>query len=351
MLAANAKADFDLPKPPVSPDARIWEEIVGPVEPFLREVSESLLAQVDAFEPELADYARYALSSQGKQLRPALVALSGQAAGALNPDLVTAAVIIEMVHLATLVHDDVMDEATIRRSRPTLARQCGVSTSILVGDCLFAHALTLAAAFPTPEVCRAVAQATKVVCTGEILQNEQRLRVDLSREEYFRVLRMKTAELFALSCALGGRLAGASPREERALREYGMALGTAYQVYDDCVDLFGREEAEGKSLGVDAANGKVTLPIIVLIERRGEKARLEVEKMLSDWRRERLGSLKALIQEHEGLEESQRVIEELCRQAAEALEALPEAPARKALGEAAAFLSRRAAALSGAATG
>src|ERR1041385_4314588 len=167
MLAADTKAvavAAPARQPPHS-----WKQIVEPVEPFLKAVAKGLAEQVQTFDPEIASYAQYALTNQGKQLRPALVALSANAAGKAEESLITVAVIIEMVHLATLVHDDVMDEAVLRRRQPTLAANWGNQISVLLGDCLFAHALKLAAAFPTPEICRAVAAATKTVCSGEIL--------------------------------------------------------------------------------------------------------------------------------------------------------------------------------------
>src|SRR6266487_2803714 len=188
--------------PPVEPPVA-WKHIVAPAEPFLRAVAERLKDQITTFESDIASYAAYALTGQGKQLRPALVALSGGATGKVNDQHVLAAVIIEMVHLATLVHDDVMDEARIRRGRPTLAAHWGNEISVLLGDCLFAHALKLAASFPTPEICRAVSAATNIVCSGEILQTQRRKNFALSRGEYFKVLQMKTGELFALSCDLG----------------------------------------------------------------------------------------------------------------------------------------------------
>ena len=204
----------------------MWKGIVEPVKPFLAKVALQLAAQVDAFDPEIIPYTRYALTNQGKQLRPVLVALSGGATGEMNDDLVTVAVIIEMVHLATLVHDDVMDEAAVRRRRPTLAANWGNQISVLVGDCLFAHAVRLAASFPSPEVCRAVASATNTVCSGEILQSRQTPQLEASRREYFKVVEMKTAELFALSCDLGAWLGGACPAGRQALRDYGMISGS-----------------------------------------------------------------------------------------------------------------------------
>src|ERR1043166_5450167 len=208
-----------------------WKAIIEPIEPFLQSVGNRLTKQVTTFEPDLAPYAEYALSGNGKHLRPALVALSANALGGTNDSHVTVAVIIEMVHLATLVHDDVMDEAEIRRARPTLAANWGNEIAVLFGDCLFAQALKLSASFPTPEVCRAVAQATNTVCSGEILQTQQRRNFKFSGNDYFRLSEMKTAELFPLSCELAAFLSGATPVQRAALRRFGLAFGTAYQVW------------------------------------------------------------------------------------------------------------------------
>src|SRR5512135_1891146 len=211
MLAADSKTAPKVANDPAfSAPARSWKQLVGPIEPFLEAVNERLALQIKTFEPETVPYAEYALNGQGKHLRPVLVALAGNALGKLNDSHVTVAAIIEMVHLATLVHDDVMDEAEIRRGRLTLAANWGNEIAVLFGDCLFAQALKLAASFPTPEICRAVAMATNTVCSGEILQTQHRRNFQFSRSEYFRILEMKTAELFALSCDLAAYLSGAS---------------------------------------------------------------------------------------------------------------------------------------------
>src|SRR5881628_2966071 len=222
MLAADTSAvAAPAPTAPSSKQNLLaWKQISGPVEPFLQAVSCRMAQQIQEFEPEIAAYAEYALTVQGKQLRPVLVALSAGATGEANDSHVLAAVIIEMVHLATLVHDDVMDEAEIRRGQPTLAANWGNEVSVLLGDCLFAHALKLAASFPTTEICRAVASATNTVCSGEILQTLQRRNVQFPRSEYYKVLEMKTGELFALSCDLGAFLNDASAIERRALRDF-----------------------------------------------------------------------------------------------------------------------------------
>ncbi len=322
-----------------------WRQIVAPVEPFLQDVVARLAAQIEEFEPDIVPYARYALGNQGKQLRPALVGLSAEATGAINDHHVTVATIIEMVHLATLVHDDVTDAAEMRRRRPTLAVQCGTATSVLLGDCLFAHALLLAASFPGPDVCRAVASATKTVCTGEIIQTERPSRFDLGRNEYFRVLRMKTAELFALSCGLGARLSGAGLEEQQALRDYGMALGTAYQIYDDCVDLFGNESKAGKSLGTDLVGGKLTLPLIVALERASESERKTLESILLHWQPAHLAELREVLIGTDALAESAGVIRGFCRQAREAVEGLPPTAGRRALAAATEYLAQQTDAL------
>lgn len=325
MLAAEPKAvGAVLADPSLTAGAPAWKAIVAPVEPFLQAVSEHLAAQVDEFEPEVAAHARYALTNQGKQLRPALVALSGEATGGINDDLVTVAAIIEMIHLATLVHDDVVDEAEIRRRRPTLAAQAGNTTSVLVGDCLFAHALKLAAGFPTTEVCRAVSAATKTVCSGEIIQSQRQHQLRTSRAEYFRVLRMKTAELFSLSCELGARLSDASEVERIALRDYGLALGTAYQIYDDCLDVFGTEARAGKSLRTDLVSGKPTLPVIVAWEKATQDERRFLEGMVAAWKPKFMKPLVSLLERTDALTESRAVIRGFCATARVALQRLDQ---------------------------
>ena len=324
-----------------------WEDIVAPVRPFLDRVSERLAEQADAFEPEIAGYARYALDNQGKQLRPALVALSGEAVGTAGDDLVTIAVIIEMVHLATLVHDDIMDAATVRRRQPTLAARWGNQVSVLLGDCLFAHALKLAADFSSTDISRSIARATGTICTGEILQTHRRRRWTLGRAEYFKVLEMKTAELFALACELGARLAGGTAAEQAALRRHGLALGTAYQIYDDCLDLYGSEDTAGKSLGTDLATGKLTLPLLVFLERAGEPERRELLGWLERWEPERFDAVRTKLEQHGALAESAAAIDGFLAEARDALAGLRPGPAPRALSSLADFLSHQTAALGG----
>lgn len=319
-----------------------WETIIEPVQPFLSLVQTSLEAQVTAFDPEIAPYARYALASQGKHLRPTLVFLAGQAAGECTEELVRAAVIIEMVHLATLVHDDIMDEASLRRMRPTASASWGNEISVLLGDCLFAHALKMASEFPTTEVCRAVATATQTVCSGEILQTLRSTQSKPTLQHYFKVIGMKTAELFALSSSLGASLAGASHSEVQALRRYGFQLGTAYQIHDDCLDLFGCEARTGKSLGTDIASGKLTLPLLLSLERSTSEERTAFENWLADWSPEiHLQPLRQWLDRHQSLRETQSHLEHALAEARRALEILPPSPSRDALDALAVFLLRQ----------
>src|SRR6266700_5461630 len=323
MLAADSKAV----SPPIidTPNIELvysWKQIIDPVEPFLDSVGHRLAKQVSAFDAEIVPYADYALNGQGKHLRPALVALTANALGQVNDSHVTVAVIIEMVHLATLVHDDVMDEAEIRRSRLTLAANWGNEIAVLFGDCLFAQALKLAASFPTPEVCRAVAMATNTVCSGEILQTQHRRDFQLSRETYFKVLEMKTAELFALSCELSACLSGTTAERRTALRHFGLAFGTAYQIYDDCVDLFGSEAAAGKSLGTDLAKGKLTLPVLLLWERADGPDRERMRELVQGWQAGSMKRMGELLAKYDTLSASLEIVQQYLEKARHALGAL-----------------------------
>jgi len=160
-----------------------------------------------------------------------------------------------------------MDEADLRRSRRTASRQYGPEAAVLLGDALFAHALHLAAQFPTPEICHAVSDSTRKVCAGEIVQTLRRGTTNITREDYFRVIDLKTAELFRISCFLGGKLGGFPPEFVEASSRFGRHLGIAYQIYDDLADFFGQEKHIGKTLGTDLQSGKVTLPLLALLER------------------------------------------------------------------------------------
>ena len=325
--------------------ARSWKKIMEPVEPFLHAVTAQLVEQARQFDPQIIPYAEHALNNGGKHLRPTLVALAAGCFGKPGEAHVTAAVIIEMVHLATLVHDDVMDEAQIRRGSPTVAAKWGNEIAVLFGDCLFAQALKLASNFPTTEVCRAVSLATNTVCSGEILQTQQRRNFPAARRDYFRVIGMKTGELFTLACDLAAFLSEAKPEQRAALCEFGAAVGTAYQVYDDCVDLFGSEADAGKSLGTDLAKGKLTWPLLLAWEQANAPDRKHLENLIQNWQPENFAPVKALLEKYGTFTPSVAIIQKYLEQARTSLRVLPASPGKTGLLALADFLAQQTGAL------
>ncbi len=238
------------------------------VAPQMAALDRFMRGEVENFEPEIRSMAAYCLDTSGKRLRPTLVFVSGwQGEGVVSDNLVRAAGVVEMVHLATLVHDDIMDRAEIRRSRRTAAREFGPDAAVLLGDALFSQALHIASQFPTTEVCRLVSESTRKVCSGEIMQTLRRRDINISLAEYRRMIDLKTAELFRVSCFLGARLSGHDLAFAQAADRFGHHLGIAYQIYDDLVDFVGEEQRIGKTLGTDLATGKLTLPLMLLLER------------------------------------------------------------------------------------
>ncbi len=250
-----------------------FSAVYEPVKPYLEELDLFLQSQIADLEPEVRDHVRYVLGHSGKRLRPMLVAYSGWRGPApdRSAELVRLGSIIELVHLATLVHDDILDEADTRHRQETAAKKFGPAAAVLIGDVLFSHALKLAAEFETTEVCRLVAQATARVCAGEIAQTYQRGEVNYSRDFYYRVIRLKTGELFEVACSLGAKMAGYSDDFSSAAGRFGRHLGIAYQIFDDLVDLYADEAMIGKTLGTDLEKGKFTLPLLLLLEKVSPK--------------------------------------------------------------------------------
>lgn len=252
------------------------------------ELDAFLESQIAAFEPAVQEPVRYTFGHRGKRLRPVLVFFSGWNGGRPSADLVRAAAIVEMVHLATLVHDDILDDAGLRHNSPTAAARYGSHAAVLLGDALFAHALMLTADFDTVEVCRAVATASRDVCSGEICQTFARGDATLPFATYRRIIKMKTADLFEVSCRLGAMFSGrGDDAYVRACAEFGSRLGIAYQIYDDIADYVGDASKIGKTLGTDLASGKFTLPLLLRLNGLTPEAR---EAELADIRSGRLGA-------------------------------------------------------------
>ncbi len=233
---------------------------------YLERLESFIYEQVARFEPEIREYVEGCLSTGGKRIRPKLLyraSFSGESE--ISTDLVKAGGVVELVHVATLIHDDVLDESILRHSSSTLFSDQGPSVAVLVGDALFSHALKLASEFPTTEVCSWVSEATRRTCSGEIQQTFHRGKLNLSLDDYYRVIELKTAELFRVSCLVGAFLGGFNETFRAAAATFGLRLGVAYQLYDDLADIFGEELRLGKTLGTDWNNRKPTLPLILLL--------------------------------------------------------------------------------------
>jgi len=240
------------------------------VQPHLEEVEARIAQQAAAFDPALEGYVVYAVGSRGKRLRPLLALLAGGAAGQINSNHVDLAVIVELIHIASLVHDDVMDEAERRRAQPTANARWGNSLSVLLGDCLFAHALTLSTNFENADIGRAIARTAATVCSGEMIQTQRRFDLTLTVDDYLRIVEMKTGSLFSAAAELASIISEADPNVIEVFKNFGMQIGTAYQIYDDCLDLAGSESATGKTLGTDLRKGKFTLPVLIFLRSASE---------------------------------------------------------------------------------
>jgi octaprenyl-diphosphate synthase len=264
------------PTETTAPEASVLDfpSVFARLRPHVAALDACLREQIEAFEPEVRDMADYCIDTSGKRIRPALVFLSGWKNEDVSPDLVKVAAVVELVHLATLVHDDIMDEADIRRGRSTAGKSYGPEAAVLLGDALFAHALHLAAQFPTTLVCSAVSESTRKVCAGEIIQTLRRGTTEISRNDYYRVIDLKTAELFRVSCHLGSYLGGYEEDFVAGATVFGRQLGIAYQIFDDLADFFGEEQKIGKTLGTDLMSGKLTLPLMELADVLPETERI-----------------------------------------------------------------------------
>lgn len=257
-------------------------ELFQLLQPHLKALDAFLEEQIAAFEPEIREHVAYSMDTGGKRIRPSLIFFSGwNKKSEVDEKLVRLAAVVETIHLATLVHDDIMDEAEIRRNRATVAKKYNNATAVLLGDALFSHAVFLATQFPTTEVCRDIALSMRQVCTGEIMQTMQRGDPNLDMETYFRVIDLKTAELFRVSCHLGASLAGFDDDYVKAAGTFGRHLGIAYQIYDDMTDLFGSQQKIGKTLGTDIATGKPTMPLILMRDRLPEDEAQELRDSLA----------------------------------------------------------------------
>ena len=259
------------------------------LENYLSDILESL-------DRPVRDLARRVLLGGGKRIRPLLVYRCGSNSPEITDDLLKVSAILELVHVATLVHDDILDQATIRRSRATIHSEIGEHSAILLGDALFSFALELATEFPTTRICNIVSSATRRTCSGEIMQTFARGNYDIGLSDYFSFIQDKTGELFRASCQAGGFLAGHSENLLDMVGEFGLSLGLNYQIFDDLVDSFGKTDKAGKCLGTDFDSGKITLPLLFLFEKLSCDESIELRSELgsghiSQTLRKRIGEL------------------------------------------------------------
>ena len=291
----------------------------------LYSVEERIRAQARAFDPAMEGYVDYVCNSSGKRLRPALALLAGGATGKIASSHVDLAVILELIHIATLVHDDIMDGADLRREQATVNAKWGNAISVLLGDALLAHAMRLATNFSETEVVRRIADAAAEVCTGEIIQTQRRFDLKLSVPDYYKIVEMKTGALFAAAAELGAFLSETTPERIGALKQFGLKLGTAYQVYDDCLDLVGAEEEIGKTLGSDLRKGKLTLPLIFLLQsaRRGGDHE-KVSELLIGGDEVDADKITALLAERGALAQTAQAADDLVSEALTGLEPLDD---------------------------
>lgn len=303
------------------------------VRPHLARVDARITEQAAAFDPAIEGYVSYAIGGHGKRLRPIVALLAGGATGEISAKHIDLAVIVELIHVATLVHDDIMDEADRRRGQPTVNARWGNSLSVLLGDCLFAHALNLSANFDEPEISRAIARTASEVCSGEMIQTQRRFDLQLRVEDYLRIVEMKTGSLFGVAAELAATMSAAEPATVAMLRRYGMRVGTAYQIYDDCLDLAGTEARTGKTLGTDLRKGKFTLPVLNFLHGASEFERARCSEWILEGRTAEVAELLRNGTSNGSLNASIETGKALVREAQDAVAPLPSNVYSKALGE------------------
>lgn len=316
-------------------------DLLSPIRDDLDEASRVFRDELVSDAPVISDLCRHVGQFHGKMLRPAVLLLSARATGALRPAHHVLAAVVEMVHIATLVHDDVLDEADIRRRAATVNRLWGNERAVLMGDFLFSHAFHLCSSLESQFAARAIGQVATTLCEGEIMQVSQRENFDLSESEYFDIITRKTASLIAVCAALGARYAGAAEGVVRRMHEYGLSVGIAFQIVDDLLDLTGDEADVGKSLGRDVHKGKLTLPVIHFLRTMRGEARARLLSTLRGDDPQRYRDVCTLLRESESLEYATAVAEGHIRRALGAIDDLPASEARNSLAVMAEFVTAR----------
>jgi len=273
----------------------------------------------------------YIVSAGGKRIRPRLVLLVAAALGFEGRERFELAATVEFIHTATLLHDDVVDESSLRRGRATANALFGNAASVLVGDFLYSRAFQMMVSTGRMRVLEVLADATNIIAEGEVLQLMNMHDPDLSVDDYLRVIRYKTAKLFEASAQLGAVLADATPEIEAACSDYGRALGTAFQLIDDLLDYEGDTQALGKNVGDDLREGKPTLPLLLAMEHGTPQEREMIRHAIQHGETERLAEIVTIVRRVGAIDATREAARTEAAKARACILRLPESPAREAL--------------------
>lgn len=306
-----------------------FADLSAPVAPEMGRVTRELLAELLERQTDLRPLLEHVGRYRGKQLRPMLVLLAGRATGALTEEHITVAKVVELLHTATLVHDDILDGAELRRRLPTIGHLHGNEISVLLGDFLYAHAFQMAVSLPDPACSRILADVVRTICRGEITQILHRLDFGWTESRYLEVIAQKTASLYAAACHLGAHHAGADRAVCERLARYGNEIGIAFQIIDDCLDLDGEEDVVGKTLGSDLEKGKLTLPLLYLLQ--GERGPALAELMLAPANGRRMQQLRQEFDLTGAVAMARAEASRRVELALAELEGIPDSPARASL--------------------
>jgi octaprenyl-diphosphate synthase len=296
---------------------------------------------LDSGVPLVGTVSQYIISAGGKRIRPALLLLMAGALGYSGTQRHNLAAVVEFIHTATLLHDDVVDESTLRRGRPTANESFGNPASVLVGDFLYSRAFQMMVDAGDMRVMEVLAEATNVIAEGEVLQLMNMHDASLDEVDYLRVIRSKTAKLFEASTRLAAILAKSSPQVEAACAAYGQALGTAFQVIDDVLDYDGDAAELGKNLGDDLREGKNTLPLIIAMQRGTPEQRKIIQLAIENGEMHTLSEIVDIVRLTGALEATRVAASDEAERAIAALTLLPAGPYRDALHDLAAQLLNR----------
>jgi len=306
------------------------DSLYGPVHQDLDLVEKAIDALRDMDFQPMAEMLDLVLAGRGKRLRPALSLLAGKFGRYRLDLLVPLAASIELLHMATLVHDDVIDNAATRRGHPTANSVLHNTTTVMLGDYMFAHAANFAAGTANIQVIRLFSQTVMTIAKGEIGQDMTAYDTRQTVRQYLQRIAGKTASLFAAACQGGGLLAKASEDRVEALKDYGYNLGMAFQIVDDILDFVGDEQEMGKPVGSDLSQGTLTLPSLLLLDRHPKNN--PIRKLFAHRRRqEYLSQAVEMIRQSDIPQESYQMAESFAREAEEALTTLPRNPARRTL--------------------